>query len=61
MRFKFSKDFDYPIPGVRAFLAYKAGDELTIPKPHIDAALAAGAGKIVDTPSRVKVPDPDAD
>lgn len=50
--FKFTKDFDYKIPGKRAVMAYKEGTEQTIPQPHIEAALEAKAGHVVPTKNK---------
>lgn len=50
--FRFTKNHDYKIPGKRAYLFYKAGQELTVPQGVITSALEAKAGHVVPTPKR---------
>lgn len=53
VKYKFSKNFDYYIPGKRAHVAYLAGQELTIPDDHAEAAdkAQAGARTVANQPS----------
>ncbi|MEH6721296.1 MAG: hypothetical protein V7704_20655 [Aurantimonas endophytica] len=39
----FLRDFDYHVPGKPVTVAYKAGWRGTVPRAHIDAAIAVGA------------------
>lgn len=44
---KFTADFNYAVPNTPRTSAYKAGQELTIPGSHADAAIAAGRAVVV--------------
>lgn len=50
MRVRFSRDFDFSPPSLNgaATVAYKAGQIYTVPHDHADAAVAAGAGEIIE-------------
>lgn len=57
-KFKFARDFDYVAREPVYFeVAYKAGQEVTIPKEHADAAKAAGAGDFVNASEAKKAKD----
>jgi hypothetical protein len=46
---QFDHDFDYQ-DSLISIVAYKAGHTLSIPQPHADAAVAAGAARLISAP-----------
>lgn len=50
MKVRFTRDFDFSPPSLKGAVtvAYKAGKTYTVPHDHADAAVAAGAGEIVE-------------
>lgn len=45
MKVTFSKNYDWKVPGVRAWVAFKAGDTVTVTQIQGRDAIAAGAAK----------------
>lgn len=43
----FDKVFDYPIPGTRSVIAYKAGSRYNVPRAIADVAVASGKARKV--------------
>lgn len=53
-RVKFAKDYDWPIPGKRAMIAFKAGWSGLVTSPQARDAARAGALVEVDTKGKAK-------
>lgn len=53
-RVKFAKDYDWPIPGKRAMIAFKAGWSGLVTSPQARDAARAGALVAVDTKGKAK-------
>lgn len=47
-KLKFKKDLDAPVPGKRSIIAYKAGEEYTVPQWVVDLAVPDYAEVIAD-------------